>query len=115
MALAWRFRKDCLLSLGLSLVLLLLGIMGLKLLGVVIDVIRHALIAALPPPVYPCGWQPPPRWSPLQVVVALALAIVAQAVLRAVLTYSYNMITARLTQGKSCRNCAPKFMPSCNG
>jgi ATP-binding cassette subfamily B protein len=100
MALAWRFRKDCLLSLGLSLVLLLLGIMGLKLLGVVIDVIRHALNASVPPPVYPCGWQPPAGWSPLQVVLTLALAIVAQAVLRAVLTYSYNMITARLTQGE---------------
>jgi ATP-binding cassette subfamily B protein len=30
----------------------------------------------------------------------MALAIVAQAVLRAVLTYQYNMTTARLTQGK---------------
>ena len=36
----------------------------------------------------------------MQVVTALALAIVAQAVLRAALTYAYNMITARLTQGE---------------
>ncbi len=39
-------------------------------------------------------------WTPLRVVLALSLAIVAQAVLRAVLTYSYNMLTARLTQGE---------------
>jgi ATP-binding cassette subfamily B protein len=100
LALAWRFRADCLWSLGLSVVLLLLGIAGLKLLGVVIDVIRYALNPALPAPVYPFGWNPPAGWSALQVVAALALAIVAQAVLRALLTYAYNMITARLTQGE---------------
>ncbi len=56
LALAWQFRADCLWSVVLSLVLLLLGIMGLKLLGVVIDVIRRALDPSLPPPVYPLGW-----------------------------------------------------------
>jgi len=80
--------------------LLLLGIAGLKLLGVVIDVIRYALDPSLPPPVYPFDWNPPAGWSPLQVVTALALAIVGQAILRAALTYAYNMITARLTQGE---------------
>ena len=100
LALAWRFRADCLWSLVLSVALLLLGIAGLKLLGVVIDVIRHALDPSLPPPVYPFGWNPPAAWPPLQIVTALALAIVAQALLRAALTYAYNMITARLTQGE---------------
>jgi hypothetical protein len=100
LALAWRFRADCLWSLVLSVVLLLLGIAGLKLLGVVIDVIRCALDPSLPPPVYPFGWNPPAGWSALQIVTALALAIVVQAVLRAALTYAYNMITARLTQGE---------------
>ncbi|HEX5398863.1 MAG TPA: ABC transporter ATP-binding protein, partial [Verrucomicrobiae bacterium] len=100
LALAWRFRADCLWSLVLSAALLLLGIVGLKLLGVVIDVIRHALDPAVSPPVYPFDWQPPAGWPPLQIVTALALAMVAQAVLRAGLTYAYNMITARLTQGE---------------
>ncbi|HUA68808.1 MAG TPA: ABC transporter ATP-binding protein [Candidatus Saccharimonadales bacterium] len=99
-ALAWRFRGDCFWSLALSLALLLLGIVGLKLLGVVIDVIRHALDPSLPAPVYPFGWHPPAGWTPLQIVTALSLAIVAQALVRAVLTYSYNMVTARLTQGE---------------
>ena len=99
-ALAWRFRKDCLWSLGLSLALLLLGLAGLQLLGEVIDVIRHALDPSLPPPKYLFGWNPPPAWSALQIVTALSLAIVAQALLRAVLTYAYNMVTARLTQGE---------------
>ncbi len=100
LSLAWQFRADCVWSVGLSLVLLLLGIMGLKLLGLVIDVIRHALDASLPPPLYPFGWQPPAEWSALQSVTAIAVTIMLLATLRAVLTYHYNMITARLTQGE---------------
>ena len=100
LALAWQFRADCLLSVVLSLALLLLGLAGLQLLGVVIDVIRHALDAHQHAPVYPFGWTPPSTWTPLQIVTALSGAIVLQALLRAWLTYEYNMITARLTQGK---------------
>ena len=100
LALAWRFRVDCLWSLALSFFLLLLGIVGLQLLGVVIDVIRHSLDPAQPTPVYPFGWNPPVKWTGLHIVTALAIAIVAQALVRAVLTYWYNMITARLTQGE---------------
>ncbi len=97
---AWQFRGDCVLSVVLSLCLLLLGLAGLQLLGVVIDVIRHALDPSQRAPVYPFGWAPPADWTPLRVVTALALGIIAQALLRAVLTYHYNMVTARLTQGK---------------
>ena len=100
LALAWRFRADCVWSVVLSLILLLLGIMGLKLLGVVIDIIRQALNPTLPPPVYPFGWNPPMGWSALQIVTAIAVAIMVLAMLRAVLTYIFNMITARLTQGE---------------
>ena len=85
---------------ALSLILLLLGIAGLQLLGLVIDVIRQALDSSLPPPAYPFGWHPPATWSALQIVTVLALTIVAQALIRAALTYNYNMLTARLTQGE---------------
>jgi ATP-binding cassette, subfamily B, bacterial len=100
LALAWQFRGDCWRSLLLALALLFLGLAGLQLLGLAIDVIRHALDPAQRAPLYPLGWQPPASWTPLQIVTVLALAIVAQAVLRAWLTYEYNMVTARLTQGK---------------
>jgi ATP-binding cassette subfamily B protein len=36
----------------------------------------------------------------LRIVVSLSAAIVVQALVRAILTYQYNMVTARLTQGK---------------
>ncbi|MGA2871532.1 MAG: ABC transporter ATP-binding protein, partial [Verrucomicrobiota bacterium] len=100
LSLAWQFRADCIWSVVLSLLLLLLSIAGLKLLGLVIDVIRQALDPSVPPPLYPFGWKPPVTWSPIQIVTALALAIVVQAVFRALLTYTYNMTTARLTQGE---------------
>jgi len=96
LGLAWQFRRDCLQSLALSVTLLLLGLVGLQLLGVVI----HALDSTQRAPVYPFGWSPPAAWTPLQIVIVMALAIVVQALLRAVLTYHYNMTTARLTQGK---------------
>jgi ABC-type multidrug transport system fused ATPase/permease subunit len=98
--LGWQFKGDCLLCLVLSLVLLLLGLAGLQLLGMVVDVIHHALNPAEPPPVYPFGWTPPAAWPPLKIIAALALAMVAQAIVRAVLTYNYNMAIARLTQWK---------------
>jgi ABC-type multidrug transport system fused ATPase/permease subunit len=100
LALAWGFRADCLQSVLLSLILLLLGLAGLQLLGVVIDVIRYALDPSQRAPVYPFGLHPPAGWQPLQIVAFLSLGIVLQAVLRAWLTYEYNMVTARLTQGK---------------
>ena len=99
-ALAWIFRADCIWSVVLSLVLLLFGIAGLKLLGLVIDVIRRALDPALPSPAYPFGWNSPTTWSALQIVTAIALVIMVLALFRALLTYAYNMITARLTQGE---------------
>lgn len=100
LALAWQFRFDCVASLALSLLLLLLALLGLQLLGVVVDVIRHALDPSQRAPIYPYGWRPPSEWTPLQIVTALSAAILVQAVLRAVLTYQYSMVTARLTQGK---------------
>jgi ATP-binding cassette subfamily B protein len=100
LAVAWKFRGDCLLSLALSIFLLLLGLAGLQLLGVVIDVIRHALDPSQRQPLFPFGWKPPASLEPLRIVTILSLAIIAQAVFRALLTYQYNMVTARLTQGK---------------
>src|SRR4051812_5380773 len=95
LGLAWQFRGDFLLSLLLSVVLLLLALAGLQFLGVAIDVIRHALDPTQRAPHYPFGWRPPVAWNPLQVVTALAAAIILQALIRTYLTYLYNMSTAR--------------------
>src|SRR5260221_12441642 len=59
LSLAWRFRADCLWPVLLSLALLLLGLAGLQLLGVVIDVIRHALDPLQRAPELPSGRRQP--------------------------------------------------------
>ena len=100
LVLAWQFRADCLWSLVLNLLLVLLGIAGLQWLGLVIDVIRSALDPKLPAPVYPLGWHPPAAWPPLHLVAVLACAIVVLALVRALVTYAFTMITVRLTQGE---------------
>jgi ABC-type multidrug transport system fused ATPase/permease subunit len=100
LGLAWQFRGDCLWSLVLSVLVLLFGLVGLQLLGVIIDVIRDALDPSQGAPGYPYGWHPPASWTPLDVVTALSVMVMAQAVVRALLTYSYNMATVRLTQAK---------------
>jgi ATP-binding cassette subfamily B protein len=100
LGLAWLFRGDFLLSLALSISVLALGLAGLQLLGVVIDVIRHALDPSGRPPTYPFGWTPPADWSALRIVTLLSLGIIVQAVSSAGLAYAYSTVTARLTQGK---------------
>jgi ATP-binding cassette subfamily B protein len=100
LGLAWSFRGDFLLSLGLSVAVLLLGLAGLQLLGAVIDTIRHALDSSSRAPAYPLGWRPPGAWSPLRIVTLLSLAVIVQAFLSAALAYAYSTVTARLTQGK---------------
>jgi ABC-type multidrug transport system fused ATPase/permease subunit len=100
LGLAWIFRGDFLLSLALTIAVLLLGLAGLQLLGVVIDVLRHELDPRSRPPSYPLGWHPPADWSALRIVTVLSLGIVVQAFLSAALAYAYGTVTARLTQGK---------------
>jgi ATP-binding cassette subfamily B protein len=100
LGLAWSFPRSFLLSLGLSVTLVLLGLAGLQLLGIVVDVIRHALDPSLPAPQFPFGWHPPAAWTPLHTVVILSGALALQALVRSGLTYAYNMISARLTQGE---------------
>ena len=100
LGLAWQFRWECLLSFLLSLLLLVLALAGLQLLGVIVDVIRHAVDPGQRAPVYPLGWVPPGTWTPVGIVTVLAGLIIGQAVIRAWLTYHYNMVTARLTQAK---------------
>jgi ATP-binding cassette subfamily B protein len=100
LGLAWSFPRSFFLSLGLSVTLVLLGLAGLQLLGLVVDVIRYALDPSLPAPQYPFGWHPPAEWTPLHTVVLLSAALALQALVRSGLTYSYNMVSARLTQGE---------------
>ena len=91
-----RYRSDCLQVFGYQIVLLLLGVTGLGLTGLAIDVTRHALDPTTPEPRWPLGWHPPGSWAPGQALVAIGALVLAMAALRAGLNYAYNIAVGRL-------------------
>ncbi len=97
---AWQFRAQFLLSLGLNIAVLLLSLAGLQLVGLVVDAIRHGIDPSHSTPAYPLNWHPPAEWSALKIVTVISLTIMLVAVVRAVASYLYNMATAKLTQGQ---------------
>ncbi len=91
-----RYRSDCLQVFGYQIVLLLLGVTGLGLTGLAIDVTRHALDPTTPEPRWPLGWHPPGSWAPGQALVAIGALVLAMAALRAGLNYAYMIAVGRL-------------------
>jgi ABC-type multidrug transport system fused ATPase/permease subunit len=61
--LTWHYRAACLRVLALQMALLGLGLGGLSLVGLCVDLLRHALDSAAPVPVWPLGLNPPSSWS----------------------------------------------------
>ncbi len=100
LAMAWRYRRGCLLVITLQLCMLGLALSGLGLTGVAIDYMRHTAQPAAPPPHWPLGLVPPAHWTTVQVLGANAGAILALALLHAFLMYAYSLEIARLLQGK---------------
>ncbi|PTY08825.1 ABC transporter ATP-binding protein [Opitutaceae bacterium EW11] len=103
--LAWRYRAQSLKVLTLQLVLLTMGLSGLSLTGTGIDYLRWVLATrsaapgqAVPLPAMKFGIAIPVSADPLHVVSAIAAAILALAVMRAVLNYFYTISINRLVQ-----------------
>src|SRR6188474_1736752 len=59
LGLAWRYRRQCLAVFGYQVLLLALGVAGLALSGLGIDVTRHALQPSAAAPRWPLGISPP--------------------------------------------------------
>jgi ATP-binding cassette subfamily B protein len=98
--LTWRFRAGCIKVMLLQVCLLLLGLSGLGLTGLGIDFIRHHVQPGAQAPHWPLGLTPPPSWTPMGVVLAIAVAIFVLALLRAVLNAGYSVQLAKLLQGQ---------------
>lgn len=99
--LIWGFRWDCIVVLFLQIVLLIIGLSGLSLVGLGIDVIRHAHNPALVQPAeWPFQWIPPEAWTGIQLVLLVAGGILALAILRLSLNYALILKIQRLIQGK---------------
>lgn len=98
--LVWHHRWRCLFILAIQLVLLALGLTGLALAGMGVDVIRYEIEAHTAPPRWPFGIQLPPDWHGMPLLAVLSGIIALLAVVRAGLNYLYGMTVARLVQGE---------------
>lgn len=90
------YRRACLGVFVLQVVLLALGVSGLGLSGVAIDVIRSALFTGSPAPRWPLGFSAPAVWDARATLFAIGAAVLGLALLRALLSFWYQLIVGRL-------------------
>jgi len=100
LALSLDYRRECLEVFALQVCLLGLGVVGLGLSGVAVDVIRSVLQAGAPAPRWPLDLRPPAGWSAVHTLFAIGGAVFAMAITRAVLSYSYQVLIGRLVHLK---------------
>ena len=96
LALSWQYRAQCLLVFVLQLVLLVLGVAGLGLTGVAIDVVRRAIDPAAMPPQWPLGLTPPVDWSEIQRLFAIGGLVLTMAATRALMSYGYAVAVGKV-------------------
>jgi len=97
--LSWRYRTQCIAVFAFQVVLLGLGVLGLGLSGLAIDVIRHALEPGSPPVHFPFGISAG-SWPTLRVLYSLGGLVLVAAVARALLNYWYSVLASDLLQMK---------------
>ncbi|MBI1338408.1 MAG: ATP-binding cassette domain-containing protein [Phycisphaera sp.] len=96
--LAWQFRVRCLVVLAFNVSLLLLGLSGLGLVGLGVDVVRHAVDPdKVAVPKAPFGLIDPRDYEPMVMIAIVAGAIMALALLRAFLGYGSAISAADLS------------------
>lgn len=94
------YRRECVEVFLLQVALLALGVSGLGLGGVAVDVIRTAVESNAPPARWPLDIRPPPGWDASRTLLAIGGAVLVMAVTRALLSYSYQVLIGRLVHLK---------------
>lgn len=101
LALGWEYRYGCLKLILLQGILLITALTTLRLVGLGIDITHHfADPQHIPLPPFPLGLTPPPTWSPMQVIGAVAATILALEVTRGLLNYTYALSAGYLIHTK---------------
>jgi ATP-binding cassette, subfamily B, bacterial len=100
LGLSLQYRRECSEVFALQVVLLGLGVFGLGLSGVAIDVIRAALDPGAPRPRWPLGLEAFGRGRPSRLLLGIGGAVLAMAVLRAASSYAYQVLIGRLVHLK---------------
>ena len=95
-----QYRWGCLQLVLLQIVILGAGLAGLALMGLAVDAIAHystvGCQAGRAEPAWPMGLKPPADWSPVTITAILAVAILATAAVRGMVSYFYAVASARL-------------------
>lgn len=98
--LSLRYRRECLQVFALQVCLLALGVVGLGLSGVAVDVIRSVLQAGAPAARWPLDLRPPAGFGAKQTLIVIGAAVFVMAVTRALLSYAYQVLIGRLVHLK---------------
>lgn len=98
MAIGFEYRRGCVEMIAMHLGLVALTLSGLGLTGLGIDYIRSVIEPGSALPDWPLGLVPPALWSPEQVVLAIAAAVLGVALVTALLRYFAAIAAAKLTQ-----------------
>lgn len=98
MAIGFEYRRGCIEMIAMHLGLVALTLSGLGLTGLGIDYIRSVIEPGSALPDWPLGIIPPSHWTPKQVVLAIAAAVLAVALVTALLRYFAAIAAAKLTQ-----------------
>jgi len=96
LALSWQYRRQCVTVLASQLLLLGLGVGGLGLLGVAIDVTRRAIDPGAAAPRWPLGLAPPAGTPPAAALALIGGLVLVMAGTRALLAYGYAIAVGRL-------------------
>src|SRR5690242_4209297 len=86
LVLSLTYRRECLEIFALQVVLLAMGVVGLGLSGVAVDVVRAALQPDAPAPRWPLGIAPGADWPPARLLLAIGAAVLVMALARALLS-----------------------------
>jgi ATP-binding cassette, subfamily B, bacterial len=100
LGLSLEYRRECIEVFTLQVCLLALGVVGLGLSGVAVDVIRSVLQAGAPAPRWPLGLRPPASFTPTHTLLAIGGVVFAMALTRAGLSYAYQVLIGRLVHLK---------------
>jgi ABC-type multidrug transport system fused ATPase/permease subunit len=96
LGLSLEYRRECIQVFALQVVLLALGVMGLGLSGVAIDVVRAAIQPGAPAPRWPLDLAPSSDLTPKELLIAIGASVLCMALLRALLSYTYQVLIGRL-------------------
>jgi ABC-type multidrug transport system fused ATPase/permease subunit len=94
--LTWHYRAACLRVLALQMALLGLGLGGLSLVGLCVDLLRHALDTAAPVPVWPLGLNPPSSWSASEQLFLLGGLVLLMGSVYGLLSFAHGVESGRV-------------------